>query len=188
MKLKNIILQGEKIDLRLIQTEDIEKYFIAGFKETDEDIDYYTGTNDKFTKDMIENYVFNIVNDDTRYDFLILDKNNAILGEIVLNEIEKYSRKANFRIALFKSSSCGNGYGTQAMKLIFKFAFESLNLHRIELEVYSFNIRAQKAYRKVGFLKEGVKRDGELLNGRYCDVITMSMLESDYETNRHTFQ
>lgn len=180
MKLKNIILHGEQIDLTLITIQDIERYFESGFKECDEDIDYYTGTKDEFTKEMVENFLCKVINDETRYDFLIVNKSNNILGEVVLNEIEEDSRNANFRICLFKSSLCGRGYGTQSIKLIIKFAFEVLHLHRVELEVYSFNIRAQKAYYKVGFIKEGIKREGEFINGSYCDVIIMSILESDY--------
>lgn len=181
MKLKNLILNGEQIDLKLITKQDIERYFEAGFKENDEDINYYTGTKEEFTKEMIENYVCKIIDDETRYDFLIENKSNKVLGEVVINYIEEDSRNSNFRICLFKSSMCGNGYGTEAIKLVLKFAFEELHLHRVELEVYSFNIRAQKAYYKVGFVKEGVKRDRELINGKYCDVIIMSILENDYK-------
>jgi RimJ/RimL family protein N-acetyltransferase len=188
MKLINTILHGEQIDLTIITKHDIDRYFEAGFKECDDDINYYTGTTDEFTKEMIENYVCKIVDDETRYDFLIVDKSKNILGEVVLNEIDEDSRSSNFRICLFKTSLCGSGYGTQAIKLIIKFAFEVLNLHRVELEVFSFNIRAQKAYSKVGFIKEGIKRDGEFLNGSYCDVIIMSILESDYKANKNNFQ
>lgn len=187
MKLKNLILHSEQINLSLITIKDKERYFVAGFKERDEDMDYYTGTKTKFSKEMVDNFVCKIINDETRYDFLIADKSNNILGEVVLNEIEEDSRKANFRICLFKSSLCGQGYGTHAIKLIIKFAFEVLHLHRVELEVYSFNIRAQKSYYKVGFVKEGIKRDGELINGSYCNVIIMSILESDYKVNEHNF-
>ncbi|MDF2885130.1 MAG: N-acetyltransferase [Clostridiaceae bacterium] len=180
MKLKNLILNGEQIDLKLITKQDIERYFEAGFKENDEDINYYTGSKEEFTKEMIENYVCKIIDDKTRYDFLIENKSNMVLGEVVINDIEEDSRNFNFRICLFKSSMCGSAYGTEAIKLVLKFAFEEMHLHRVELEVYSFNIRAQKAYYKVGFVKEGVKREGELINGRYCDVIIMSILERDY--------
>jgi RimJ/RimL family protein N-acetyltransferase len=104
---------------------------------------------------------------------------------VVLNEIEEDGRYANFRICLFKSSLCGQGYGTQAINLIIRFAFEKLHLHRVELEVYSFNMRAQNSYYKVGFVKEGIKRDAELIDGNYCDVIIMSILESDYKATEH---
>ncbi|WP_160692260.1 GNAT family protein [Clostridium sp. C2-6-12] len=187
MKLKNTILHGDQIDLRLITIQDIEEYFETGFKECDDDIKYCTGTKDEFSKEMIENYVCKIIDDETRYDFLIVDKSNNILGEVVLNEIDEDSRSSNFRICLFKSALCGSGYGTQATKLIIKFAFEVLHLHRVELEVFSFNSRAQKSYSKVGFIKEGIKRDGEFINGSYCDVIIMSILESDYNATKHNF-
>jgi len=181
MKLKNVVLQGELIDLNLITMEDKCRYFEAGFKESDKEINYYTGTKTEFTKEDIDNYIDKIVNDETRYDFLITDKSSNILREVVLNEIEDDGRSANFRICLFKGSLCGQGYGTEAIKLVIRFAFEKLHLHRVELEVYSFNVRAQNSYYKVGFVKEGIKRECEFINGNYCDIIIMSMLENEYK-------
>ena len=55
-----------------------------------------------------------------------------------------------------------------------------LRLHRLELEVFSFNPRAQHVYEKAGFRKEGVRRDAVLDNGRYADVILMAILEDEW--------
>jgi ribosomal protein S18 acetylase RimI-like enzyme len=43
--------------------------------------------------------------------------------------------------------------------LIVGYGIEELGLHRIELEVFAFNPRAQRAYEKAGFVVEGVRRD-----------------------------
>jgi len=51
MKLKNLVLHGELIDLNLITIDDKYRYYEAGFKESDNEIDYYTGTKAEFTKE-----------------------------------------------------------------------------------------------------------------------------------------
>ena len=61
------------------------------------------------------------------------------------------------------------------------FAFAELKLHRLELEVYSFNSRAEKTYLKAGFKREGVKRDAVIDGDKYADIILMSILENEWK-------
>ena len=60
------------------------------------------------------------------------------------------------------------------------FAFEELKLHRLELDVYSFNPRAERVYQKAGFRREGVLRDAVLDGQQYVDDILMSILEEEW--------
>ena len=61
------------------------------------------------------------------------------------------------------------------------FMFESLNLHKISLEVLATNTRAINLYKKLGFVEEGRKRDEVLKNGVYVDSVIMSILKDEYE-------
>ncbi len=67
-------------------------------------------------------------------------------------------------------------YGTEAARLAVDYGLHTLNLHRIELEVYDFNPRARHVYEKIGFVVEGVRRDALLWDGEYHDAILMSIL------------
>ena len=60
------------------------------------------------------------------------------------------------------------------------FAFETLKLHRLELDVFSFNPRAERAYLKAGFRREGVLRDAVLDGETYADDILMALLEDEW--------
>ena len=60
------------------------------------------------------------------------------------------------------------------------FAFEILKLHRLSLNVFSFNKRAEKCYLKAGFKREGVLRDAVINGNEYADDILMSILESEW--------
>jgi RimJ/RimL family protein N-acetyltransferase len=55
-----------------------------------------------------------------------------------------------------------------------------LQLHKIGLEVYSFNPRAERVYQKAGFVLEGVKREDFIYNGEYIDTKVYGMLKADY--------
>ena len=58
--------------------------------------------------------------------------------------------------------------------------FEELKLHRLSLDVFSFNERARKAYLAAGFREEGVLRDAVLDGEEYADDILMAILEEEW--------
>jgi RimJ/RimL family protein N-acetyltransferase len=60
------------------------------------------------------------------------------------------------------------------------YGFGIANLHRIELDVFAFNERAIRTYEKLGFQREGVKRDMLYYNHQYHDAILMSILEHEF--------
>jgi RimJ/RimL family protein N-acetyltransferase len=73
------------------------------------------------------------------------------------------------------------GYGTDAMRLLLRHGFETLNLNRIMLDVYDTNPRAVRSYEKAGFIHEGRKRQGMYKNGRYIDILQMSVLREEWQ-------
>ncbi|MEO3947409.1 GNAT family protein [Gorillibacterium sp. CAU 1737] len=176
------IVQGD-IQLRLIRLEDLQAYFKAGFEQDDEEIMRLTGTKTRFSLPQIESYLNRIVDDPSRYDFLICHSDGQIIGESVLNEIDEEVRSAHFRICLFRSDLCGKGTGSTAVKETVRFGFEELGMHRIDLEVFDFNERAYRSYLRAGFREEGRKRDAEWIDGRYVDVILMAILEEEWTTS-----
>lgn len=124
------------------------------------------------------------IEDEDRYFFLILSPDGRIIGESVINEIDWELRCANFRIAIFQAAERGLGIGTWATEVTRDFAFEELKLHRLELDVYSFNPRAEKTYQKAGFKREGVLRDAVMDGERYADDILMAILEDEWREVR----
>ena len=76
------------------------------------------------------------------------------------------------------------GYGSEAMVLLVRHGFETLNLNRISLRVYETNLRAIRSYEKVGFIHEGRLRQAEYQEGRYLDVLLMSVLRSDWQGSK----
>jgi RimJ/RimL family protein N-acetyltransferase len=74
----------------------------------------------------------------------------------------------------------GKGAGTEAARLMLEYGFNVLELHRIDLEVFTFNPRAIHVYEKLGFKREGVRREVLLLEGTYHDSIVMGLLRYEY--------
>jgi RimJ/RimL family protein N-acetyltransferase len=104
----------------------------------------------------------------------------AWVGEVVLNEWDPADGSCNFR-TMFGPGGRDRGLGTEAVRLLVGYAFEQLGLHRIALEVYPFNPRARRAYEKVGFVVEGVRRDALLTPQGWVDATVMAILADDWK-------
>jgi RimJ/RimL family protein N-acetyltransferase len=119
-----------------------------------------------------------------RLDLAIVDRESGrCVGEAVLNEWEPENASCNFRI-LIGPRGRDRGLGTEATRLILGHAFETIGLHRVSLEVYAFNPRAQRAYEKAGFVREGVRRDALRFDGGFVDSVLMSVLAPEWEQHR----
>ncbi|WP_346767665.1 GNAT family N-acetyltransferase [Knoellia koreensis] len=119
-----------------------------------------------------------------RLDLAVVDHaSGQVVGEVVLNEWDPEDRACNFRI-LIGPAGRDRGLGTEATRLVVGHAFEALGLHRVSLEVFAFNPRAQRAYEKVGFVREGVRRDALRFDGEWVDSILMSILEDEWADHR----
>jgi RimJ/RimL family protein N-acetyltransferase len=65
------------------------------------------------------------------------------------------------------------------MRVLCRVGFDTMNLHRIELDVFARNERAGKVYARVGFQVEGRRRDAVYKNGRFEDTIVMGLPRGD---------
>lgn len=180
MNRKSYVWEKDGFTIRLAEKDDAEHYFTQNFCPLDKEVSRLTGCKEVFTKEEVLSFFLNAVDEDDRYFFLILSPDGRIIGESVINEIDWKTRCANFRIGIFYPVERGKGIGTWAIEMTRDFAFGELKLHRLELDVYSFNPRAEKAYLKAGFIKEGVLRDAVMDGDKYADDILMALLEDDW--------
>ncbi|MGE7186231.1 GNAT family N-acetyltransferase [Peribacillus sp. NPDC006672] len=172
------MIKGRFVYLRPIKFEDMESIHKSC---QDEEFLYMTGTCKSFTLDEIIKSYKQFSKDPTRYDFAIcLLDNSKIIGDLAILEIDQDNKKAGFRISLHSRNNLNKGYGTEATQLAQKFTFEELKLNRLELEVFSHNIRGIKAYEKAGFKKEGTLRQSLYIKNKYSDEVLMGMLQEDY--------
>ncbi|WP_256837803.1 GNAT family N-acetyltransferase [Ornithinimicrobium faecis] len=119
-----------------------------------------------------------------RLDLMVVDNaSGQVVGEVVLNEWDEGDRTCNYR-TLFGPGGRDRGLGSEATRLLIDYAFTHLPLHRIDLEVYAFNPRAQRVYEKAGFVVEGTRREAFEFDGERFDAIIMGQLRSDWDAAR----
>lgn len=103
------------------------------------------------------------------------------VGNCGFHAIDWRSRSSEVGIFIGEKSLWNQGFGTSAMRLLLKVGFDTLNLNRIFLRVHSDNPRAIRSYEKVGFVHEGIFRQGEYKDGRFIDIFFMSVLRSEWQ-------
>lgn len=74
----------------------------------------------------------------------------------------------------------GKGYGTDALQVVLRYAFTELNLRRVTLGVFAYNLRAIKSYEKAGFKVEGQLRQYIARDGQRHDMIVMGALREEW--------
>jgi RimJ/RimL family protein N-acetyltransferase len=172
------LLTGERVYLRPLNGEDAELYYHMFFGEETRRL---TGTQRHITKEQISAYIDRKAGDDSAVLLLIsLKENDEVIGDIAIQDMDRGNRTSHLRLAIGEERHQNQGFGREALLLMLEYGFGILNLHRIELEVYSFNSRAAHLYESAGFVREGVRRQTLFYNHEYHDVVMLGMLESEY--------
>ncbi len=172
-------LVGEKCYLSPISMDDVERY-------TEWVNDMEIGQFMLFTSSVIDmdkekkalqslmerDVVFAIIEKDT----------NKVIGNCGLHGINDVHRYATFGIFIGEKTFWNQGIGSEATTLLLDYAFNILNLHSVNMDVFSYNKRAIRCYEKVGFKYAGKRRDFMFMAGEYHDVLMYDILASEFKS------
>lgn len=118
---------------------------------------------------------------DSRREFVIVDtESGALLGTAGLSDISVQHGCAELGILVGEKSAWGRGIGKAATHALLVVAFDELKLHRVYLRVFPENLRAQRLYESVGFVREGEARECVRKDGRFRSLVLMSVLEREW--------
>lgn len=100
----------------------------------------------------------------------------TIIGYVQITGINSVHRSAEIGIRIGEEGNRGQGYGREALRLALEFCWNHLNLNRVQLIVFQHNDRAVRAYKAVGFRKEGLLKKAAFIGGNWVDLILMAAL------------
>jgi RimJ/RimL family protein N-acetyltransferase len=107
---------------------------------------------------------------------------DRLIGLIDLYTVYWSHREAFMGIHIGERDYWGKGYGTDALRVLLRYAFDELNLQRVSLSVLEGNERAVRSYEKCGFRYEGRERQVWAYDGRRWDEVYMGLLRSEWQT------
>ncbi len=151
------MFENEIIKLRKLTSND---YIV--YHDWQNDMEVMKSTNlqlDVHTLEETEQFITTIVSQSNAKAYMIMHKETErLVGIVSLINIDYKNRSAECIIDIGAKDMWAKGIGSSALSLILEFAFLELNLHRVYLQVFSFNKRAIKLYEKMGFTQEGRQR------------------------------
>ncbi len=171
-------LVGDRIYLSPRSSEDYEIFaeWLNDFQVAD-----YVGRSGKLmTKEGEKEYLE--ANNNPEATFSIVDlENDKLIGSVSIESIDHLNRCGTLGIFIGDKNYRDKGYGTEAIRIILEYGFKYLNLKNIKLDVMGFNERAIRCYQKCGFKEYGRRRKCKYINGQYYDVISMDILDEEFE-------
>lgn len=112
-----------------------------------------------------------------------VDKGGAphTIGMVQYTRVQPRARNSQIDVLIGEPEFREAGYGTDALRAVLKHLFETQKVHRVWHTMQAGNVRAQKSAEKIGFVKEGVLREHDQVEGKYVDVVVYGMLASDWQ-------
>ena len=166
MSIRAINLDDLDVLLDAINSEELEKYehrtnFPVSFEEHKQW--YENQKNDNYGKKMV----------------IVFEK--KVIGYTNIINIDWINRSAWTGIKIFSEEYRGMGLATDAVMAVMRFAFDSLNLVRLEGLIFEYNLASKKLYvGRCGWKVEGVKRQCVYKDGEYHNAEYVSILRSEY--------
>lgn len=117
--------------------------------------------------------------------FCICDETGRAIGRIDYEGFKMPERTAELSILIGERDAWSAGYGTEAITLLLDWLFNDRGAHRVWLEVFADNTRAQRAYEKAGFVREGTLRETWIADGRWHDEHVYGILRREFNARHH---
>lgn len=169
-------LQGAQVVLRPLGPADATEAYLSWLNDPSV-LRYRTPKAYPTTRSQLKSWIEGLP---ARGDLVLairLKSGDRHIGNISLNSIQWVHRSAELSIMIGATDVWSKGAGTEAIRLLSAHGFNSMGLHRLWAE--SPNPAFNKVMQKLGWTREGVKREAFLLDGQHVDFVCWSLLAKE---------
>lgn len=180
LEVKGICKTGKLVHLRAFDMENdlpiIQNYI------NHEEVNQFLKVHGPLTIEQEKKHFEATLVSQNNYIFSIVEKSTGkFIGLIGLHQIDWKNRMATTGSVIFYKEYWKKGFGTDAKMLLLDFAFNRLNLYRINSSVIAFNERSAGCLINCGYVEEGRRRNYHFRNGQYHDQILFGILNSEFK-------
>ena len=171
-----VFLAGDRVELRTIEEEDLD--FLQQTLNAPT-VRRFLGNRGPINGEQEREWFEESYSDDESVNLLItVDGDGA--GSIGLHSADP--RNVNAEIGIFLAEDYwGEGYGTEASRLITHYAFDECRFHRVIARVFEGNEGSHRIWQKLGFRHEATFSEAEFIDGEFVDVHFYAVLEDDWD-------
>ncbi|MFB6153001.1 MAG: GNAT family N-acetyltransferase [Halodesulfurarchaeum sp.] len=176
-----VFIEGERVDLHTVEAEDIEPLQSL---VNDPEIRHNLSTRFPVNREQEEEWFEEHASSDDDEDVnLIVGVDGELAGTVGLHGVQSVDGSAE--IGLFIDPAFwGEGYGTEASRLVTMYGFDDLRLHRVVARVFEANEASRAIWEKLGYRHEARHREAAYVQGSFIDVHRYAILESEWR-ERH---
>ena len=138
------------------------------------------------TKEQNEKWIESVLNKKNEINLIAYEKeNDRPVGMISLIDIDQRNQKCEIgRVLIGNAEDRKKGYGKHLISLALEYAFLHLNMRKVYLEVFADNASAIRFYEKNGFVQDGRFAEHIYKNGKFKDVVHMSLFKKDFQIDK----
>lgn len=118
---------------------------------------------------------------DVYYFVIRTRKDDRTIGFVSIHWIEWNHGNAHMNMGIGSPDDRGKGYGSEALEMTLRYAFQELNLFRLTVDTFEYNTGAQKFLENSGFQCEVRRREAIYRDGRYWDALTFGLLAEEWK-------
>jgi RimJ/RimL family protein N-acetyltransferase len=170
------ILRGDKVVLRPLASGDLRRC-VKWF--SDPDVLRFLGRSGGVSLAEEERW-FRDYERRTDEQIFAIETGGRHIGNLGLHRVDRVHQKADMGIVIGEPDFWSHGFGSDAIRAALRYGFSHLGLNKISLDVLEYNVRAIRSYEKCGFQKEGVHREEVYKDGRFFNVLRMSILAREF--------
>lgn len=173
----NKIIKGIHVDFRQIKKEDLATLRdwrnSKGIREYNTQFILLNMLNQKRWFKQIKN------KNSDRVMFMVTDKKKKPIGVCGLIHLNRIDRCADVAIIIGEQNIHGKGIGSEVLRMLTKYGFDHLGLHRISAEIFEYNTISIQLFKKLSFRHEITLRESLWRYGKWWDVYVFSLLKND---------
>jgi len=171
------ILEGEKVRLRPTEERDLPRFveWLA-----DRDVTRWLAAMGEPPTLEDEREWYERRREDAESVMWSIETIDGELAGTVELRLTPRAKRAEMGIAIQDKARWSQGLGTDTVRLVLRYAFEDLQLNRVELTTDEENTRAVRCYEKCGFVREGLLRQHRLIDGRFGNTLVMAVLGEEW--------
>lgn len=170
-----VFLETKNLFLRPLALEDLEGNYHSWLNDQ-EIVQYNSHGRFPLTLEKMKDYISSANNSEQIVMAIVSKHSNTHIGNISLQSINWVDRNVEIAFILGEKQFWGKGVMLEAGKAMIDHAFNSLNLHRVYCGTSSSNLGMQRLAKKLGMLKEGVRKEAIFTAGKYHDVIEFGLI------------
>ena len=173
-------IEGKTLTLRAIEENDIDK--LHGWANDPATQDGIGELHFPSSMDFHKAWFQNLKNEPFNQRFVVDVPEVGIIGISSLMNIDWKNRHAWHGLVLGESGFRGKGYGVDAVMATMRYAFDELNLERLDGAMIEYNKLSISTYcgKRLGWKEEGRRRNYFFRKGRYWDQILVGVTKQDY--------